>query len=299
MENKVFYFLCLLILGFAEARSNTKSLASRFNYVSDFEQKTIENFIKAKNPSHLALLMAFDSTMNLRKLKLNEKYLNSICNKLVKSEIKFSRKQDYLEYMFTYVQEFYLRSYIPDVTFENLIYKRKYNCVSACAFYALIFENLGFQYKIFETPNHVYLKVFVENKEYLFETTDKNGFISNPSEIAKREKQYAEELTDEYARLIARDYLVFENTLKKEITLTQLSGIQYFNISASCVEKNDFVKSFDFAEKAYMLYPSPRTRNAMMMVLSKLIESESISYNQKLVYYKKHKNLLSVISAKS
>jgi hypothetical protein len=213
---------------------------------------------------------------------MNEKYLNAISNRILKNKHKFKNEYYYLEFVFSFIQEYYLKYYIPDVTFQNLIYKRKYNCVSATAFYALILKNIGIKYRIFETSDHVYLKVYSNNEEYLFETTDKNGFIVKKDEILKTEIQYDKNP---------------ENNLIKEINLIQLAGIQYFNISALFLEKNDYITAYDFAEKAYMLYPSARTYNAMMYILSKLIVCNKISYQEKLQYYRKQKMLTSVITA--
>lgn len=130
-------------------------------------------------------------------------------------------------------KKFFIK-YWETAYFNHIFESGIYNCVTASALYAILFDKLGIQYTIKETPTHVYLIVNPGKENIMVETTDPQGRISVVTDEMK--KQYVDYLKAE--KLIS-DADLSGNTVNdlfyesyygdSDISLIELAGLQYYN----------------------------------------------------------------------
>lgn len=131
-----------------------------------------------------------------------------------------------LRQLFQEVHHHYLKHYTPYTGVEALLENGEYNCVSATAFYALLLDRLGYNYRIVESNNHVVLVAAVGDSKFLFETTDPfNGFIDTTTEV----NAYLNKMK---AEAPGTRYYNFNLRIFRTISLRELAGLQFYNSAA-------------------------------------------------------------------
>jgi hypothetical protein len=173
---------------------------------------------------------------------------------LQKRELRHKQKLSFLKYLFYYVHRRHLKHYLPYSAMSNLLQTGAYDCVSGTAFYALILEEMGFRYQIWEMNYHVYLSVQSEHNRIVFEATDPiKGFITDPDQIDQHYKSYSEE---------ARQYLKDSNTesllIHQEITLIQLAGLQLYNQAIEALQNQIHMRAERYTKEALLYYRADR-----------------------------------------
>ena len=118
--------------------------------------------------------------------------LVQFCENLASRKSKYINEKVFLQKVFYKVQQTYLKRYNQYSTFEDLMQKGDYDCVSGTTLYALILSILGFEITIQETPFHTYLLVFLSNNQkVLIESTSVGqGFITNEKKIVQTIRQF-------------------------------------------------------------------------------------------------------------
>lgn len=161
---------------------------------------------------------------------------------------KFKNEASFLRYLFHFLHRKYLKTYEKNATWHHLFQKGTYNCVSGVALFAYFLEKSGLSYQIYETENHVFLCVPTqEGTNILIETT---AFFTNGLQIFQ-----------------ANSLLVSDFTNLSAISFENLIGIFYYNEAVKAYEKENFVASLTYANKAYRFYPCDR--NKKIFALSK------------------------------
>ena len=133
----------------------------------------------------------------------------------------------------------------------------------------MVFSNLGYEIKIWETPYHAFLEVFDENGQgILIESTDPAfGVVSNAKKIEKRKKEYLNGYN--LSNPIGIGANKIEDGVEgyiKEINLKELAGLQYYNDAILAFNRGDYNQASITLKKASYLYPSPRI--VMLQMLS-------------------------------
>ncbi len=178
----------------------------------------------------------------------------------------------YLNKLFGKIHRKYLLHYNEGATMTETFSYGKYNCVSAVAIYAMAFDELGIDYVIKETPDHVYIVGLSRKGQMMFETTDPvTGFETFNYDV---KKYFVAELINQkmVSPKEARgsvDSLFNKYYFKgKDINLRQLVGVQYMNMGLIHLENKEYRESFTDFEKAYLLYPSKRIGQLLFTSLS-------------------------------
>ncbi len=260
------------------------------DYLSEFEQLVFKDFLRGNTNDHAALLFAIDSSMTLRKFKLTDKYFKEYCEKLKNKRSQFHTDIAYLKYVFDVVQQYYLKEFQYNQSIDRIMFKGTFDCVAGTSFYALVLENIGFDFVIKETPLHVYLELYADGNKILLETTDKNGFIINRNKVVSLETQYASEASEAFKNLMKKSCDVDIQMLDNQIDMVQLAGIQYFNKASVAFTSHNYKQSLLLSQKAYLLYPSPRIKGLILSALELLMNNKQISYKTKLELYKKYRS---------
>ena len=185
----------------------------------------------------------------------------------------------FLKQIFYSVHKKILGTYEQYVTFDALFQnEQKYDCVTGTALYALILDHFGFDYDIHETDYHVYLVAYAQEKRFLFEATDPiYGFSSNSDEIDQRMNLVnlkSETIIKDYLKGIGSEDEALQNIkiIDNIVTLSQLSGLHYYNQGLKYFNKGNYKKAFQMSIKAQGIYPSQRIKNASSFIFSMAFE---------------------------
>jgi hypothetical protein len=155
-----------------------------------------------------------------------------------------------LQKIFRQTHQTFLRDYRTNTPFASVFRTGKYDCVASTALFALVLEYVGYEYQLYETHNHVYLKVQTSQGTVLLETTNATqGFVKFEREIREIEKSYHQAMP------------------QKGITLKELAGLQFYNEALSAVQAQHYQEGTLLLRKAQMLYQdSPRVERLHFLV---------------------------------
>jgi len=229
----------------------------------------------------LMIFLSFNNTLNAQNFNpKNEELLNDIAfissvenfethnqwNGLVR---KLERKSDsdieyFLEYLFYKTHQKLLKEYKKGTTFTDLLENGSYDCVSASITYSVLLKYFDIEHSIIETDYHVFIIAEVNNKEIIMETTDpRNGFLSNAEEVKKFKADFLPNVNSELLNQNkAIGNLVYgqpnSKTIYKEISLRQLSALQFFNQGLIAMHNKDYKLASRRLQQALNLYDSER-----------------------------------------
>lgn len=183
---------------------------------------------------------------------------------------KWKSDRRLLRHIFYSVHKKFLLDYKPYDSFEALMNQGTYGCLSATTLYALIFEELGFNYEIVELNFHIYLMVSIGDRQFLIESTDSiYGFISNKRLVEKKLLEYKE---GNYAD--GTDKYNYEVSLNNKITLPELIGLQYYNESVQAFNSGDIYRTLEELNKAAAHYKSSRIAEFVNLIIDSVNEPE-------------------------
>lgn len=196
-------------------------------------------------------------------------------NRLIR---KLERKSDadaeyFLEYLFYKTHQKLLKEYSKGTTFNNLLETGSYDCVSASITYSILLKYFDIDHRIVETDYHVFIVADINEKEYVLETTDpRNGWISDTKEIKEFKNDF---LPDNNSALLNQNESIGalaygqpnSKTIYKEISLRQLSALQYFNQGLIAIHNQDYKLATRRFQQALNLYNSERI-NTMFEILA-------------------------------
>ncbi|MGD1890410.1 MAG: hypothetical protein ACFB15_07420 [Cyclobacteriaceae bacterium] len=167
---------------------------------------------------------------------------------------KARRKRAFLRYMFYYIHRKHLKRYKQYSLLTDVMKNGSYDCVSGSALYALMLEEYGFSYQIWEMDYHVYLTVSVDDMTFVLETTDPvHGFIELPKEIAEHREYY-----EQQAELLHQEAGSNDPLIHRSITLTQLAGLLLYNRAINAWNNRQQKQAQQFAAQALDYYPAER-----------------------------------------
>lgn len=167
------------------------------------------------------------------------------------------------------IHQRFLKRYQLQNAFIEIFESGHYNCVSATALHALVFDQLQIPYQIKEMPSHVYLVAYPTTHNVLIETTDPTkGYLP-----------INEKMTSAYAAYLLDENLINENNFKNEshndlfntfyyssgnLSLMELTALQYCNYGVYAAGTENYTLALNYYKKAYLLSPSERAFNGML-----------------------------------
>ena len=243
---------------------------SDITFSSEFEKSVFQNHFENKQSEPFKLFMASgrslnDNSINNALQKFNTKV------KALNSEKLLSKKNDKkIKTIYDEVHAAFLRKYELENRFEDIFVNGYYNCVSASALYALVFEELKIPYVIKEKPTHVYLIAYPAQERIIVETTTPAGGLPV---INQQFKQSYVKILKDQKLISASEYstgnvnALFDKFYfgdDKNITLTELIGIQYSNEGIYHAQNKNHAEALTQFEKSYLFYPTDRVANMML-----------------------------------
>jgi len=179
------------------------------------------------------------------------------------------------------VHDDYFRKYEEQTYFDNVFSTGIFNCVTASALYAIIFEGLNIPYNIKISLNHVYLIAYPTTNSIMVETTNpmegyfvyNQNFKENYVDYLKTIKMISEE---EYKNKTKDELFETYFYKEKDIDLQELIGIQYSNKGLALLNDEKYQEAFHAFEKTYFLFPSER--NAYYLLVSNALVLNECDY---------------------
>lgn len=209
-----------------------------------------------------------------RAVQAEKSISDQIWNDLVAElDRKFDKKGTHLNVLRQVFQKSHqqlFKTYQQHSTFNDMLDEGKFDCVSASAALALLLDRYEFDYKVVETDYHVFIVVNLEGNDIILESTlPIGGMITAPSEVASYLEGYKANATVQLKslnqRLGAPKIDLSDNAIFRQVNLTQLAGLQYYNDAISHFNEQSFYKAAIQLNKALKLYDSKRIEGLKVM----------------------------------
>jgi hypothetical protein len=205
---------------------------------------------------------------------------NDQWNKLLyKLEKKSKLPQAYfVDYLFYKTHNLLFKNYKKHSKFEEILASGNYDCVSASLAYSLLLQHFDISHSIIETDFHVFIVIRIDNKDYIFESTDPiNGFIKNEAQVLDYIANFkpgnkvvaGSGFQGQMEMINVEDNHI--NTIYKKINLKQLIGLQYYNQAVYAINLHEYQLAKERMGQALKLYPSDRIQSVFQFI-SKLEE---------------------------
>lgn len=162
--------------------------------------------------------------------------------RLQKKQSKVKNDKIFIQKVFNFLHQKYLRNYHKTANFVQIITQKRYNCVSGTALIGYFLEQFGYVCNYYEAQKHVFLIVQITDEDRLL--VESTAFFSGS--LIDDEKQINMKLAD-YQPIT-------------QIQAIHLVGLQFYNVAVLAYEKQDYLKTLTFSNKAYYFYPSARHR---------------------------------------
>jgi len=233
-------------------------------YSSNYEEEIFNSFKKDSiNYNFFESLLAIDSLMTSELASAYKLRVNSIINAVPSKEIKEKREKKRIEKLYDNLHNAFLKKYLLNADFNDIFENGTYNCVTASALYAYVFEELNIPYHVKETPSHVFLVVYPNTYKIYLETTvpGQYGFI-NPKE--SEVKKIVDELIS--YKLVTKDEVLKKGYIKfyedyfygKEyINKSALIGMQYYNKGLFDFDNQAYDEALNNFKKTKIFYSTP------------------------------------------
>jgi tetratricopeptide (TPR) repeat protein len=247
------------------------------SFHSEFEKNAFGKSALSTNDRILSLFLAGQSSMNTQNFAKNKAALQSLIQELELKKSQAKTEEKAMKILFTHVHQKLLRKYEEVATLNQIFDSGTYNCVSATALYALVFDQLGIPYSIKEKPTHVYPVAYPNTHRIIVESTSPEQGYFLPTHTFKEhfikylvsnklisQQEYQEKGTEK----LFDQYFLSDSG----ISLEQLAALQYYNHGVQLFMKEDATNACSYLQKAYYLYPSPRVRFVLLQVLTHLLQ---------------------------
>ncbi len=280
----VFFMKCgmMLVLLFwslaASGLSQQDSLVSYDNLVfdSDHERERFDLLLEGKTDYFdLFSCLGAPPPGDVYQNKLSFEALVDDLRRLGLEKKKAAKR---IKVIYDQVHQKFFRTYEQENHFNDIFKTGAYNCVSATALYAMVFDKMAIPYVIKEKPTHVYLVAYPNTEGIIVEATDpaQGYFVYNDS----FRKTFVERMTKgkminpDDARTMSTDQLFNKYFYRDEnINLRQLAGVQYYNDGIYLFGKEQYLHAFNQLAKSHFLYPHDRTAYSMLLAASNYIST--------------------------
>lgn len=198
---------------------------------------------------------------------------------------KFNTKkpEKSLRKIYDAVHDRYFTKYVENPVFSDIFSRGQYNCVTASALYAFLFEEMSIPYEIRETPTHVYVVAYPGTHKFIVESTLPTEGILN---LKKKEVENLKEtlvankmITAQEAAKdnFAQEYIFSDTT----ITLTNLFGVQLYNHSITLSEGGKYRQAAEVLSTALRYHQTLYIRQVSMLNLAMMLKDPMLSMEGK------------------
>lgn len=232
------------------------------NYItvfSDYEYKVFKD-ISFQKIDTFDILLASSASINESKAQKFRKQVDDFIRQY--SHMKQRRSDmSVIRKVYCHIYRTFLKDYQQYATLGDVFEHGTYDCLSGTILFTYILSALGYEVRAIETNYHVYLKVILDKREILIESTDPfYGFIIGKKAIIRREKTYLNANIPS-PRSIA--HFQTRLNIQNKVNLKQLAGLQYYNKAVECFNMGKREKAILYLKKSSYLYHSERQKELL------------------------------------
>ncbi len=249
---------------------------SELHFNSAFEEKTLQTYFQQGDKADIIDL--FLTTFGKKEpysSKLAHDQINACVTKLEKETSRDTEPKKVKE-IYQYIHKTFFKVYKLNNSFCDIFEKGEYNCVSASALYAIVFQKMNIPFQIVEAPQHVFVVAYPQSHKILIETTipDKGYYIFNDTYIQKFVKyMYEGKLIskEEYENKPAGELFNTYYFKNNGLSLVELAGIQYCNYYVYFAEDEKYEEGFEEIKKSYCMFKGERNKYLLEQMANYLI----------------------------
>lgn len=209
---------------------------------------------------------------------------DAFLKKLEKKQNTVKQQSDFVHYLFSKTHQQYLKKYEAYTPMSNLFKDGSYNCLTGTILYALILNHFQIPHQVIETNYHIFILAETQQGNILLEATDPiNGFVTNPIDIESRITTY--KANSVRATNSKANYYQFNFELFNPVTITELRGLLYYNMSVNAYNQQNMQESVEYLQKSHMLYSSSRI-DEFSQILLLAVQQNKMEPNLRVEYLK-------------
>ncbi len=227
-----------------------------------YQSEIIQNYRSdTLNYDFIANLSVIDTSVTKGDVKIYKSRLNNLIKDLPEKGNSKKRETKRIKKIYDLVHDALFTKYEDIAYFPQIFNEGIYNCVTATAVYAYIFDQIQVPYHVKESPGHVYLIAYPNTYNIQLETTApvEYGFLSmSDSEIKKVVDQLSkmklvskEEIEQKGYQEIYMEYFFGDGDIDKK----GLIGMQYYNKAIELYVEEDYESALKFIDKSLIYYP--------------------------------------------
>jgi hypothetical protein len=257
--------LTFLICSKAASQDSLKLELNDFTFKTEFEKKALQDFLASKQVSPLVLLSATDKNITEEKLLSLEKRVKDVIQKLKSKNLDKLSEKKKVSTVYEAVHAEFFKKYEENCNFLDFQLNGTYNCVTASALYAVIFEELSIPYQLKELPSHVYIQAFPRTSKIVVESTTPATPVFTYSDQAKVQMlEYLKKqklISEEEYRNTPKE-LLFEKYINKseDISLLNLVGILYNNQAYFLAQDFNYADASRALDKGFLFFSDKKIK---------------------------------------
>ena len=288
MLNKLLIVLFLFVIHFSQGFSISLNKDSLVNpqeivFQTEIEKSTFLRYIDdSTSDNFLKTVLLTASQTSMDEMAASSKKLNDFALQMKNERIDAMKEKKKIKFIYDKVHSTFLKLYVNPVYFSSIFKDGTYNCVTASALFAYVFDELHIPYVIMESSDHVFLLTYPKTLNISVETTNPiSGSYSYNSKMQETYVNYLksnkiiseEESKQKSVSELFKSYFFHENSINEK----RLAGLQYYNGGIEKMTTGKFAEAYSQFEKAYALYPSKKMTFFSFLCLAELISQANYS----------------------
>jgi len=289
----LFVYLFLALTGYSQDTPRNELVTiEEVKFGSSVEKEYFMAFLKGDDIDFFDLFCCNSNSTSKDEIQNHRIALEGLLSEIRAAKIDSKKDNKKIKIVHKLTHNTFLKKYNLRSGFSEIFDNGSYNCVSASALFAIIFNELKIPYTIKESPTHVYLVAFPETHRILVETTDPvEGYIMFDENMINK---YVDQLKD--SKIVDKkesDTLtnseIFDQYYfsEKDINLRDLLSIHYTNDGIFKHDDGSYFEAYRQFEKAYLLSPSSKASLLLITTLASILETVDYSEIDQLEYVAK------------
>jgi hypothetical protein len=253
-------------------------------YSTSYEEDIFKSYEKdSLNYNFIESLFAIDSLINKETANKYKQELISVVNNFPLKEEKAKKEKKRIKLIYNKIHDTFFRKYNLDSYFTDIFNDGTYNCVTASALYAFVFDKLSIPYHIKETPSHVFLIAYPYSHKIYLETTAPGAYgysVPNENDV----KKIIDELVDykivTNEEVLEKGYMTFYEDYfygKEYIDKSALIGMQYYNKGLTFWDDANYTDAINNLRKAKVFYSSPLIKPILKSIM--FVQINELEFN--------------------
>jgi tetratricopeptide (TPR) repeat protein len=262
-------------------------------FQSEIEKNALFQYLGDSSSTNFIRIMILTSlTATNEDVTLNMKKVEEFVAEMRTAHVEEMKEKKKIKFIYDKLHAKFFKQYQSLVFFSSIFKDGTYNCVTASALFAYVFDALHIPYVIMESTDHVFLVAYPQSFDIKVETTvPSQGSVSYNSTMQATYVNYLksnkiiseDESKQKSVSEIFNSYFFHVNIINEK----KLAGLHFYNNGIEKIAAGNFTGAFSQFEKAYSLYPSKRLTFFLYVSLAELISKSNYSDSIEIEYIAK------------